>query len=383
MHLAYIVGMKAGLEAFIYREIEELMKKGLQITLFATKLNKDDIYSPKPEWRYIYYSPWRLIIMVPLLFWRHPWRHLQLLVTAIRTHTVIDLMLAIAFSRHMRHLGIDLIHSTYGDRKLFVAYYCKQLAGLPLTTTIHAHEIHANPNNAMFVRAARACDKIITIAHHNQKLLCQNFGLPADKIVVIKLSVDLELFSNRRPKQVLTISRFTERKGYDILFEAIQRLDRDDVEFIIVGFGPLNVQQLAIRYGVADRIIFFDKMNPRQLKFFYQNCDLFCLPSKTTKREGQEGIPVVLMEAMACGLPIVATNNGAIAELVPEIIVPENNAGALADGLRQALSKIPAPPQRGDAHRRIIETTHGPRNIDELSTIFEQVLANAAADRSF
>lgn len=378
MHLAYIVGMKAGLEAFIYREIEELLKRGIQITLFATKLKRDDIYSPKADWRYIYYSPWRLIIMVTLLFWRRPWRHLRLLVSAIRTHTVIDLLLAIAFSRRMRQLGIDLIHSTYGDRKLFIAYYCQQLLKLPLTTTVHAHEIHANPNDKMFVRAAMACDKIITIAHHNQRLLVQRFAIPAEKITVIKLSVDLELFSNRPKKRVLTISRFTERKGYDVLFEAIKRLDQDDVEFIIIGFGPLRVQQLAANYGVADRITIFDKMSPNQLKFFYQNCDLFCLPSKTTEREGQEGIPVVLMEAMACGLPILATNNGAIAELVSEIIVPENDPQALADGLKQALSKIPAQQPRGAANRRIIEATHGPENIEELKRTFEQVIANAS-----
>jgi glycosyltransferase involved in cell wall biosynthesis len=379
MHLAYIVGMKAGLEAFIYREIEELLKRGLQITLFATKLKKDDIYSPKPDWRYIYYSPWRLTIMVSLLFWRHPWRHLRLLVSALRTRTVIDLMLAIAFSRRIRQLGIDLIHSTYGDRKLFIAYYCQQLLKLPLTTTVHAHEIHANPNYKMFIRAAMACDKIITIAHHNQRLLVQRFAIPEEKITVIKLSVDLDLFSNRPKKRVLTISRFTERKGYDVLFEAIKRLDQDDVEFIIIGFGPLKVQQLAANYGVADQITIFDKMSPNQLKFFYQNCDLFCLPSKTTEREGQEGIPVVLMEAMACGLSILATNNGAVAELVPEIIVPENDPQALADGLKQALSKIPAHQPRGAANRRIIEATHGPGNIDELKRTFEQVIANASA----
>lgn len=376
MHIGYIVGMKAGLEAFIYREIDELIQRSVNITLFVTKLNKNDIYSPRQDWNYYYFSKLKIIFIVPFLFFINPIKNFILLIEALKTNSLIDLIFALVFARAMKSAKIDLVHSTFGDHKLFIAYYCKRILNLPLTTTIHAHEIHANPNAKMFKKSLLACNRIITIAAYNKKLLVEKFNVPSDLIDVIKLSIDTNLFSMEKIKKVLTVSRFTERKGFDILFEAITLMNNRAVEFIIIGFGSLDLNELADRYGISDRITIFDKMNPKQLKFFYQNCDIFCLPSKSTEKEGKEGIPVVLMEAMACGMPIVATNNGAIPELVPEVIVEENNASALAQGLDQVLSHLSAYQQNRFRNRKIIEETHGSRNIDALKNEFERVVAN-------
>ena len=78
-------------------------------------------------------------------------------------------------------------------------------------------------------------------------------------------------------------------------------------------------------------------MSSKQLRHFYSTCDIFCLPSKSTDREGSEGIPVVLMEAMASEMQVVTTTNGSIPELVDSVIVQEGNPVELAEGLMLAI----------------------------------------------
>lgn len=374
-HIGYIVGMKAGLDYFIYREIEELLKRNVQITLFITRLKRNDIYSAKEEWRYFYITKWLLMMKAPFLFLLHPLKNSILLIEALKTGSVVDLVYALAFSQAMKKCKINLIHATSGDHKLFVGYYCKKMLGVPLTMTLHSHGLHHNINPKIFKTALDSCTKIITIANYSKQVLMKNHGIAPGKIAVIKLSVDTDLFSPAAKRKVLTVSRFHIQKGYDILFQAIKLLNRDDVEFIIVGFGSLDLHELARHFGVADRIIVYPKMTPAQLKFFYQNCHVFCLPSRTTEQGGKEGIPVVLMEAMACGMPIVTTNNGAIPELVPEVIVEENNPQALAAGLEQVLRELPDYQQRANGYRRIIEGTHGASNIDALKNELQKVIA--------
>lgn len=364
--VAYIVSMINGLEPFIYREVKELYKKGLKLVLFATKIKNDDIYSPKPEWEWYHFNIWATIMLFPILFFQSPIRNTVLLIEALRFSELPDFMIALYYANIMKRIGIQRIHCHFGDRKLFIGYFCKRILRLPLSVTIHAHELWANPNKSMFSHVIGKVDKIVAVAELNRKILIDNYGVEPNKIEVIRLFVDTDIYRKTEKKRVLTIGRFTERKGFDVLLKAIKILNREDTEFIFIGFGPLDVYSLAKQSGVADKVTIFGKMSQRQLRVFYDLCDIYCLPSKTTEEEGKEGIPVVLMEAMSFNMPVVATRNGAVEEIVGDILVEENNPEALAEGINQLLDNIDLRVSQGNDNRGKIVKDYSITNVDRL-----------------
>lgn len=364
-NIAYIVSAGKGLESFIYREVEYLKEQGITIELFLTKYKKGDIYSPPRSWSYTQASI--LGILLGSLKWilKSPLIWMKLLSCAIKSRTIIEFLFASSYSHKMSKLKNENIHCHFGDSKLFIGYYCRELTGLPLSVTIHAHELYANPNEEFFRRIIPTVDKIVSISSKNMHILIDEYGVERDRIRVIRLSVDTKAFTAKKPIHILSVGRFTERKGFRELLSAVKFLDRD-FRLVIIGFGPLNIEEIARSEGIDDRVIVFNKMSAKQLSYFYSTADIFCLASKSTEIEGSEGIPVVLMEAMSAGMTLVATRNGSIPELVNEFLVEENDVNALAEGLNRAIDFISLNQSKNFENREIIKSEYSSRNIDKL-----------------
>ena len=366
MKSAYIVSFGKGLESFIYREIEEMIKRGVDVTLFVTKYKPNDIFSPKKEWKVEVISYLKIIASLFIYLFRRPIKTIYLLKSAIQSKTIIELLIAFDYSLRMKKKAVNHIHCHFGDRKYFIGFYCKELLDLPLSLTVHAHELYANPNHEFFSFSVHKADKIIAISQKNKEILVNDFNVDAEKIEVIRLSIDLTNFKKYEKIKVLTVARYTERKGFKELFEAIKSLNSDDIEFITIGFGDMDLNKMVLDLGIEDKVTIFDKMGPRQLRYFYNSCDIFCLPSKSTKIEGAEGIPVVLMEAMASEMIIVTTSNGSIAELVDEILVEEGDVKSLACGIEAAIALVYDKKKIGVKNRNKVLAEYSEKNIDEL-----------------
>lgn len=361
LKIAYIISMINGLEPFIYREVDELYKKGSRIVLFATKFKENDIYSPKKEWEYYKFQALNVILFFPLLFITSPIRNLFLSLEALKYSTLPDFMIALYYASIMKRIGVKKIHCHFGDHKLFIGYFCKKILNLPLSVTIHAHEFVTNPNFRMFSHAVKQCDTVIAVSDQNREKLITEYGVSLDRIKVVRLFVDIDTYGQREKKKILWAGRFVSEKRFDILLESIRLLKRGDVQLIIVGFGPENPAKIAAEKGIADKVFVFDKMDQRQLSFFYHNCDIFCLSSE------REGIPVVLMEAMAVGMPVVSTDVGAIKELVKEgVLVRPNDPKALAEGLNMLLDNPELRKSMGEKNRKIAAELHSKKNLDSL-----------------
>lgn len=332
--IAYIVSAGNGLESFVYREIDYIVDSGIDIHIFATKLKKGDSYSPKSNW------PTNSLPLIKLLFLVLPilvysmFFHWKLFTHSLKNKSTIDLIFAIYFSSKMKKSGIKQIHCHFGDHKLFIGYYCKRILSIPLSVTIHSHELHVNPNEKMFKISLHDCNKIYAISDLAIRIMRERYSIPSEKIVLSHLCVDVNSWNNEKPIRVLTVGRFQPQKGFDDLFKAAKILENENIEFIVIGFGPLDVKKLAKDIGVDNKVIFFDKMDCKQLQFLYQNVDIYCLPSITHQEQGMEGIPVVLMEAMACSLPIVATSSGAVSEIVETKLVNERAPEELATAIK-------------------------------------------------
>ena len=364
---AYIVAMGNGLESFIFREIEETIKHGIDITLFATTYKSGDIFSPKNEWKFEVISYLKIINAFLYYLILHPIKTCSIIIESIRFKSVAELLIAFDYSLRMKKLQINHIHCTFGDRKFFIGSYCKKLLNIDISVTIHAHEIYVNPNQRFFNKCIVEADKVVAISDHNKNTLINDFKVSPKKIKTIKLSVDSDNFKKNNKTKILMVSRFEERKGFEELLDALNILKRNDIEVIIVGFGDLDLKKMITERNLNNQVTVFDKMNPQQLKFFYNNSDIFCLPSKHTVDGGSEGIPVVLMEAMASEMIVVTTPNGSISELVDNILVKENDAIDLANGITKAIELHQSAAKSGSLNRSKILSEFSSLNIKTLN----------------
>lgn len=365
MPIAYIVAIGAGLESFVYREVDAITSMGQEIILFATKYVKGDIYSPKDDWQCHYMSIVALVLQLPWLICLSILKPV-LLVEAIKTNSVVDLLFALKYAPIMKKHKVKQIHCHFGDHKLFIGYYCKKLTGLPLSVTIHSHELHVNPNEKMFEIAINQCDRIFAISQLAIDILLNRYAVNSDKLILSKLPLDLDTWNNIKPIRVVTVGRFQPQKGFNYLFEAA-KLVSDNVEFIVIGFGPLDVRAMAEEMGVSHKITFFEKMNQSQLKFIYQSCDIYCLPSITHPEQGKEGIPVVLMEAMSCGMAVVATDAGAVNELVENILIEEKSSEKLASAIQRLADDKVLRERQAERNIQIVREKHSLENLKTFS----------------
>jgi glycosyltransferase involved in cell wall biosynthesis len=166
------------------------------------------------------------------------------------------------------------------------------------------------------------------------------------KLRVVRCSVDLERFpaidrgGRTRAVEILSVGRAVPVKGQALLVEAVADLKRRGVEarLTIVGDGPAlgDLRALAAALAVADSVSFEGAVGQEQILGYYERADVFALPSFA------EGIPVVLMEAMATGLPVVSTTIAGIPELVDDgasgFLVTPGRVDELAGALERVLA---------------------------------------------
>jgi glycosyltransferase involved in cell wall biosynthesis len=174
-------------------------------------------------------------------------------------------------------------------------------------------------------------------------------GIPPDKVKVLHIGVDIEAFmpgpvpSSSRPNRILFIGRLVEKKGCDVLIRAVQKLTGrvPDVEVVIIGEGPLRASCEMLAANLEVNAKFTGALSSPEIASYLGSSAVLCVPSITSRNGDAEGLPIVLLEAQACGVPVITSAKGAISEaLVDEVTgfgFPEGDSKALAEQLERIL----------------------------------------------
>jgi colanic acid/amylovoran biosynthesis glycosyltransferase len=364
MRIGVIATMKKGLEHFVHTELTFFSAQGVAISLFPTKQGPG-LYNAREEWKLYRWNALAVVFLQPYFLLRAPLRYLRLFFEALFIGAVPEFALACHFSRHMA--DVDVIYATFGDRKLFVGYFCKRILQKPLTVMIQAYELYYNPNPKLFARALACCDQIMTVTEHNREYLSRHYGIDPASVEVVRYGVDTEEYRHSSKFVILIVGFFVERKGHEILFKAIRELAQNDIEVWVVGDEgaenvTVDVHAIAKRLGIDHQVAFFGKLSGNALKAVYRTCDVFCLPCRTDSDGVAEGFPVALIEAMAFGKPVITTRHVEIPRIIKQIVVAENDVQGLAGAIRQVYSSASLRNQLGAANRRIAEQVFSPRN---------------------
>ena len=161
---------------------------------------------------------------------------------------------------------------------------------------------------------------------------------------------------------VLALGKFIERKGFSYLIDAIAMLqERDLVQLMIGGRGPLkkSLQQQASNLGIADRIVFLDYIPDDELPDYYTVADVIVSPSIVDSQGDTEGLGMVLLEALACETPCVASRTGGIVDIVKDglngfLVEPEDSV-AIADKVWRLISDGELRQEMGKQGRLYVE----------------------------
>jgi len=211
----------------------------------------------------------------------------------------------------------------------------------------------------------------------NKKILKKKWEIPDEKLHVIRL-FGLDNDRDREPSVILCVGRFEPKKGHDILLNATSQLVREgfDIELWLAGSpkpGSKGVDVLgcARNLGIESRVITFGEVGNKVLKVLYRECDIFCLLSRQDSSGVPEGIPVVLMEAMSMGKPVIATRTGATHELVKEILIEEEDIQAAKDAIRRLLIDSETRKCMGKRNQEIVKTSYSEANALELFKTLE------------
>ncbi len=239
-----------------------------------------------------------------------------------------------AVRRIIRQYHPDVIHCGRCVPEGFVAWTLKRFGGPPYWCYAHGEElVYAGGSRElgwMARRVLRGAERVIANSQTTAEILRQEWQVPASRITVFHPGVDTTKFvpevRNLATRErlgwgdrpvVLTVGALSARKGQDTMIRALPVICRaiPNVLYAIAGEGweRPRLEALANEFGVADAVQFRGPPTDEDLVECYQQCDLFALPNR---REGNdvEGFGIVLLEAQACGKPVIAGTSGGTAE---------------------------------------------------------------------
>lgn len=204
-------------------------------------------------------------------------------------------------------------------------------------------------------RAVRKAERITVVSSALKRELLELFGDEEqqrieEKVAILPMGCCLDKFNTREDKTknaengekktVLFVGRLAEKKGVAYLISAMEKVE---AKLVIVGDGPLrsDLMQQTEELKLQDKVTFLGAKSHEELPAIYASADMLVVPSVTAKDKDKEGFGLVILEAMAAGVPIVASDSGGITEIIRDeyngLLVKERDSEGLAKGINRLL----------------------------------------------
>jgi colanic acid/amylovoran biosynthesis glycosyltransferase len=380
MRVAYLVSRFPHVsETFIVRELTAVAEQGVDVTLLSLFPPVDRTVHPVARpWLATAQRPGPAAALAGVAWWvrRRPRRlagsvllavggyarHPTLLVRAM-----VTLALAAAHARRLAEEGTEHVHAHYATYPLLAAWLCHRLTGVPYSFTAHAHDLFVDRS---FLRRRVADARFaVAISDYNRRfLLAHTDGRTPIHVVHCGVDPGVYRFRPRAPTaglvRAICVASLQEYKGHEVLLRAVAEGGPElaRLELDLVGGGPLrgDLERLVHALGLAPRVRFHGTLTEPQVTALLDRADCAVLASVVAHDGQMDGIPVALMEALAAGVPVIATRLSGVPELVRD-----GETGLLAEpgsvtDLRRALRALLAEPDgaraRAEAGRRLVES---------------------------
>lgn len=365
LKVAYIMSRFPKLtETFILYEMLAMRQQGIQVEVYPLLREPVEIMHPEAV-QFVEAAHFQPFISSPIVranlhfLWKKPFVYLKTLWGLLRSNWgsfnfftgVIGIFpKTVLFAYQMRADNVQHVHAHFASHPAAAGFIIHRLVGIPYSFTAHGSDLHRDRH--MLREKVAEAEFVAAISEYNRELIISECrGNYREKVNVVHCGVDTEVFRARahetpyekgeNPFLILCVGTLHEVKGQAYLIEACRQLQERGFNFEchFVGDGPdkKSLTELVEQAGLLDKVRFDGSLTRAEIARLLLDADVLTAPSVPTSDGRREGIPVVLMEAMGSGVPVIASNLSGIPELVNDqltgLLVPPRDATSLADAL--------------------------------------------------
>ena len=302
-----------------------------------------------------------------------------------------------AYDRLLRTVSPGVIHAHFGLTGVFALPHAQELK-VPLLTSFHGSDVYRTPQRLAWRHGYRRLFhspwSFFTVVSQRMKedLVSLGLGCRPDRIHVIHVGVDVgsihfqprRLESDDTEIRVLFCGRFVEKKGLEYALRAFARVLRQcpsrRLTLRVIGDGEMRPQMEALTFslGIGSQVHFLGWQPPSAVIEEMHRAHLFLLPSVTARNGDREGIPTVIVEAQASGMPVLSTWHSGIPEVVLHeesgLLVPERDLEALTSALNDLLDHPERWAEMGRRGRRRVEVAFSiHREVRRLELLYDDL----------
>lgn len=404
MRIAYFVNQYPMVShSFIRREILALEKLGCNIARIALRSNPKDLVDPRDiseyaKTRFILKQPIFTIIKSVLLFLiRYPFRLSRALWLTIKigwnsergiVRHIFYFIEACVLAMWMKAEKIQHVHAHFGTNSTTVAMLASELSSIPYSFTVHGPEEFDKPVALSLSEKIKRAAFVVAISSFGKSQLSRWVDHKFwQKLNVVHCGLDGDFFSFEHSPvedvpRLVCIGRLCEQKAQPLLMEAVHKLKQNgrDFELVLAGDGPLRtkIEDMIEQYGLQTTVKITGWISSEEVRDQLLKARAMVLPSFA------EGLPVVIMEAMAIERPVISTYIAGI----PELVIPEENGWLVTAGDVEALcvaledvldKKVEELREMGKkARHRVLERHDVDREAAKLLSLFNKSVQDNA-----
>lgn len=310
-----------------------------------------------------------------------------------------------AFLKLVREKKPDIIHAHWILPNGYIAGRVSKVTGIPLLIQTHGSDIFTAEKNPLFrymARYAASQANYIVSPSPDHITRLGVLGVDTKKIGIVPNTVEADFAAQvtqvdtdeLRHKLgipdnhiiVLSMGRMVYVKGFNYLLEGFQKIadEHPNVTLVLAGDGVIydDIKEQSRKLGISERVVMPGAVSRKDVPVYFKMADMFVVPSIRHESGAVDGLPVVVPEAMAAGLPVIASDLGGIPLLIRDsyngLLIEEREPEAIANSMRKLLADENLRKQYGDRSRSIIENVV---NYDTISDYFSMLYEDIAINK--